>query len=101
MERAEAYNTLLDRVRRAGGYYMIEASNRPMIKTDSGKDILVAALFEGTDDSSPLKLITGSFHCWDVDDFVSTEDLERLCYRTESQNHYEGKSLGVLQVHKK
>ena len=77
-ERAEAYNKLLERVRKAGGYFAFDEKSRPLATTSDGETISVAALFEGTDDSSPLKVISSSFMCWDVDDYIMTADLERI-----------------------
>ena len=78
MERAGAYNKLLERVHKVGGYFAFDEKNRPLATTSDGETISVAALFEGTDDSSPLKLISSSFMCWDVDDYITTADLEHI-----------------------
>ena len=78
MERTEAYNKLLERVRKAGGYIAFDENTRPLATTADGETISAAALFEGTDDSSPLKLISSSFICWDVDDYITTADLEHF-----------------------
>lgn len=84
MERTEAYNKLLERVRKAGGYLAFNEKNRPLATTADGETISVAALFVGTDDSSPLKLISSSFVCWDVNDYITTADLKHICCRAES-----------------
>ena len=97
MERAEAYDKLLERVRKAGGYFAFDEKNRPLATTSDGETISVAALFEGTDDSSPLKLISSSFICWDVDDYITTVDLERMCFYVEVQLFFWG-FVGVLKM---
>lgn len=37
MERAEAYSKLLERVRKAGGYFAFDEKNRPLATTSDGK----------------------------------------------------------------
>ena len=75
MTKNEAYNALLERVQRAGGYIKFGEDERPVIKNEH---IIVAALFESADDSSPLKLIDSRFIAFDVDDYFDGYDIEFL-----------------------
>ena len=83
MTKNEAYNALLERVQRAGGYISFGAKERPVVVTSEGrrKHITVAALFESADESSPLKLINNRFIAWDVDDYLEAYDIEHLLNR--------------------
>lgn len=80
MTKDEAYNTLLERVQRAGGYIKFGVKERPVVVANEGrhKHIIVAALFESADECSPLKLISNSFITWDVDDYFEASDIECL-----------------------
>jgi hypothetical protein len=83
MTKHEAYNALLERVQRAGGYIKFGEKERPVVLTNEirRKHIIVAALFESANESSPLKLINSSFNTWDVDDYFETPDIEYLLHR--------------------
>lgn len=76
MTKNEAYNALLERVQRAGGYIKFGEDERPVIVKN--ERIIVAALFESADDSSPLKLINSRFSAFDVDDYFEGYDIEFL-----------------------
>lgn len=83
MTKKEAYNALLERVQRAGGYISFDTKERPVVVTNEGrrKRITVAAIFESADESSPLKLINNRFNTWDVDDYFEACDIECLLNR--------------------
>ena len=84
MTKNEAYNALLERVQRAGGYISFGANERPVVVAASEgrrKHVTVAALFESADESSPLKLINNRFNTWDVDDYLEAYDIEHLLNR--------------------
>lgn len=76
MTKNEVYNQLLEKVQQAGGYLKIE--KRPLLNTNDGKQIYAAAIFESTDDSSPLKVIDDKFNVWDIDDYITTNDISWL-----------------------
>lgn len=83
MTKNEAYNALLERVQREGGYVSFGAKERPVVVTNEGrrKHITVAAIFESADESSPLKLINSRFNAWDVDDYLPAYCIEHLLNR--------------------
>lgn len=84
MTKDEIYARLSERVQREGGYVAIPRKSRPMVKMiGSKKEVTVAAVFEGTDDSSPLKLVTSNFHACDVYDYCTAEDMEHILSRME------------------
>ena len=84
MTKGEAYNALLEKVQQAGGYIAFKAKKRPCIMlNDNGVYLhtIVAALFIGNDESSPLKLISTRSVAWDVDDYLGAEDIEHILSR--------------------
>ena len=80
MTKGEIYNQLLDKVQAEGGYLKIEENSRPAVVIEMNY-IMVAALFEMADNSSPLHLIDTNFHAWDVYDYLSVEDMEHILSR--------------------
>ena len=80
MTKGEAYSQLLDKVQAEGGYLKIEENSRPEVVIGMTY-IMVAALFEMTDNSSPLHLIDTNFHAWDVYDYLNTDDIELVLSR--------------------
>ena len=40
--------------------------------------VMVAAIFETADTTSPLRLIDTNFNVWDVYDYLDAEDMERI-----------------------
>ena len=81
MTKEEAYSQLLDKVQCEGGFARIKPIKRPRVllrgeKTD--RHVIVAAVFEMADESSPLRLVTNRFTAWDVDDYLNAEDIERI-----------------------
>lgn len=81
MKKLDLYNQMLEKVQKAGGYVAIPKKARPIVKTIDDVQVSVAAIFEGTDDSSPLKLITDKFIAYDVYDYLCTGELEHLLTR--------------------
>ena len=81
MTKNELYNQLLDKVQRAGGFVHIKPMKRPSVLLRGKKvdrHVIVAAIFETADDSSPLRLVTNRFAAYDVDDYLNAEDIERI-----------------------
>lgn len=76
MAKNEIYNQLLEKVQQAGGYVKFDV--RPLLITNDGKQISAAAIFESTDDSSPLKVINDKFNVLDIDDYNTTNDISWL-----------------------
>lgn len=81
------YVAVRELVQQAGGYILMEDQRRPTltiendnVETDGEptKDITIKSLFEGTDDSSPLKAIDINDECWDVDDYFNKDALEKI-----------------------
>ena len=84
MTKNEAYNALFEKVQQEGGYIAIKANKRlcVILNGDDGHRLAtVAALFIGNDESSPLKLISTRFVAWDIDDYLSAEDIEHILSR--------------------
>jgi len=84
MTKNEAYNALFEKVQREGGYAAIKANERPCVILNGDgvhRNTTVAALFIGNDESSPLKLISTRFVAWDIDDYLSAEDIEHILSR--------------------
>ena len=75
MKKDEIYNKLLEKVQREGGYSKISPVN---VKTIDGEELVVCAVFEGTDESSPLKLITNEFITYDIHDYLITYYINQL-----------------------
>jgi hypothetical protein len=84
MDKNKAYNKLLEMVQQAGGFVSFKPSERPCVLLNGDgtkRHVLAAAVFESADESSPLKLITTRFSSWDVDDYLSAEDIECIVSR--------------------
>ena len=80
MTKGEIYSQLLDKVQAEGGYLKIEENSRPAVVIEMNY-IMVAALFEMADNSSPLHLIDTNFHAWDVYDYLDAENIELILSR--------------------
>ena len=76
MAKDEMYNQLLEKVQQAGGY--VKFGLNPMLITNCGMAIYIAAIFEGCDDSSPLKVIDKDFNAFDLDDYFGENDISWL-----------------------
>lgn len=76
MTKDEIYNMLLGNVQHAGGY--VKFGFNPMLVTNDGRSIYVAAIFESRDDSSPLKVIDKDFNVFDLDDYFGEDDISWL-----------------------
>lgn len=84
MAKNEVYNALLEKVRQYGGYVTTNEDNTPIVAiVVNNKDVhlYARAIFESADDSSPLKLITTGYHCWDIYDYLNAEEIEHLLSR--------------------
>ena len=84
MTKNETYNALFEKVQREGGYIAIKPIKRPCVMLNGDgvhRHTTVAALFIGNDESSPLKLISTRFVAWDIDDYLSAEDIEHILSR--------------------
>lgn len=77
MTKDEIYNKLLDKVQAEGGYIKIEKKWRPVVAIEMIY-VVVAAIFEMADTSSPLRVIDTNFHVWDVYDYLDAEDMEHI-----------------------
>ena len=77
MTKDEIYNKLLDKVQAEGGYIKIEENSRPVVVIEM-IHVVVAAIFEMADTTSPLRLIDTNFHVWDVYDYLDAEDMEHI-----------------------
>lgn len=75
------YNVLLEKVQQSGGYVRTNEDNTPIVVNSKGVHLYAHAIFESADDSSPLKLITSGYHCWDIYDYFNAEDIEFLLSR--------------------
>lgn len=82
MTKDELYNCLLEKVQQAGGY--VKFGLNPMLLTNNGKTIYISAIFEGCDDSSPLKVIDKDFNAFDLDDYFGENDISWLITYVES-----------------
>ena len=79
MTKDEIYNQLLDKVQQAGGFVRIKLLKRPSVALKGTDErVIVAAIFETRDESSPLRLITNRFIAWDVYDYLDAEDMEHI-----------------------
>ena len=76
MAKNELYNQLLDKVRQAGGY--VKFGFHPMLITNDGRSIYIAAIFESCEDSSPLKVIDKDFDVFNLDDYFEENDISWL-----------------------
>ena len=77
MTKDEIYNKLLDKVQAEGGYIKIEKNWRPVVAIEMTY-VVVAAIFEMADTTSPLRVIDAGFGVWDVYDYLDAEDMERI-----------------------
>ena len=77
MEKDEIYNQLLDKVQAEGGYLKIEKNWLPAVGIEMIY-VMVAAIFETADTTSPLRLIDTNFNVWDVYDYLDAEDMEYI-----------------------
>ena len=83
-DKGDAYVTLLGRVQEAGGYIGIKKEKWPEININCNIDgwtdhlIKVIGIFEGRDDSSPLKIVDSEGEAWDVDDYLGKDDITEL-----------------------
>lgn len=77
MTKDEIYNKLLDKVQAEDGYIKIEKKWRPEVAIEMIY-VVVAAIFEMADTSSPLRLIDTNFNVWDVYDYLDAEDMEHI-----------------------
>ena len=81
MTKNEVYNALLEKVRQYGGYVTTNEDNIPIVEivvNNKCVHLYARAIFESADDSSPLKLITSGYQCWDVYDYLNAEEIEHL-----------------------
>lgn len=76
MTKNELYNQLLEKIQRAGGY--VKFGFHPVLITNDGRSIYIAAIFESCDDSSPLKVIDKDFNVFDLDDYFAENDISWL-----------------------
>lgn len=85
--KAACYSALRDLVFYKGGYLRLNEYRRPTFTItnpcvaedgEPSKEITIKSLFECRDDSSPLKAIDTNDECWDVDDYLSKENLQIL-----------------------
>ena len=60
-----------------GGYLKIEKNWRPAVGIEMIY-VMVAAIFETADTTSPLRLIDTNFNVWDVYDYLDAEDMEYI-----------------------
>ena len=77
MTKDEIYSKLLDKVQAEGGYIKIEKNWRPVVAIEM-IHVVVVAIFEMADTTSPLRLIDTNFNVWDVYDYLDAEDMERI-----------------------
>lgn len=77
MTKGEIYSKLLDKVQAEDGYLKIEENSRPVVAIEMIY-VVVAAIFEMADTSSPLRLIDTNFNVWDVYDYLDAEDMEHI-----------------------
>lgn len=79
MAKDKIYNQLLVKVQNEGGFLRIKPSKRPSVNLKgTDEHVIVAAIFETADDSSPLRLVTNRFNSWDVYDYLYAEDIAYL-----------------------
>lgn len=74
MTKDELYNKLLQQVQGEGGYIAFDKGNHPVVEANGGKYIDIAAVFEGADNTHPLRLveIVGDNCCsWNLYDYIS------------------------------
>ena len=76
MTKDELYNQLLEKVQQAGGY--VGFKQRPLLVSNYGDSMYIAAIFESCDDSSPLKVIDKDFIAFDLNDYFSENDISWL-----------------------
>ena len=77
MTKDEIYSKLLDKVQAEGGYLKIEKKWRPAVRIEMIY-VMVAAIFEMADTTSPLRLIDTNFNVWDVYDYLDAENMEHI-----------------------
>ena len=77
MTKDEIYSKLLDKVQAEGGYLKIKKKWRPVVRIEM-IHVVVAAIFEMADTTSPLRLIDTNFNVWDVYDYLDAEDMEHI-----------------------
>ena len=77
MTKDEIYSKLLDKVQAEGGYLKIEKKWRPVVRIEM-IHVVVVAIFEMADTTSPLRLIDTNFNVWDVYDYLDAEDMEHI-----------------------
>ena len=77
MTKDEIYSKLLDKVQAEGGYIKIEKKWRSVVRIEM-IHVVVVAIFEMADTTSPLRLIDTNFNVWDVYDYLDAEDMERI-----------------------
>ena len=77
MTKGEIYSKLRDKVQAEGGYIKIEKNWRPVVAIEMTY-VVVAAIFEMADTTSPLRVIDTNFHVWDVYDYLDAEDMEHI-----------------------
>ena len=83
-DKGDAYVALLERVQEAGGYIGIKREKWPEININCNLDgwqnheIKVIGIFEGKDDSSPLKMVDSEGEAWDIDDYLGKDDITEL-----------------------
>lgn len=82
MTKDELYNMLLGNVQQEGGY--VRLGFQPILVTNDGMSIYVAAIFESCDDSSPLKVIDKDFNVFDVDDYFGEYTISWLISLVET-----------------
>lgn len=76
MTKDELYNQLLDKVKQAGGY--VKFGFHPVLITNKGRSVYIAAIFESSYDSSPLKVIDKDFNAFDLVDYFGEDDISWL-----------------------
>ena len=77
MTKGEIYSKLLDKVQAEGGYIKIEENSRPVVVIEM-IHVVVVAIFEMADTTSPLRLIDTNFNVWDVYDYLDAENMEHI-----------------------
>ena len=76
MTKNELYNQFLGKVQQAGGY--VKFAFQPMLDTNDGRSIYIAAIFKSCDNSSPLKVIDKDFNVFDLDDYFDGDNISWL-----------------------
>lgn len=75
MTKYDLYSKLTDKVQHEGGYISFPGLN---VKTVEKEELTVCAIFEGTDESSPLRFVTDKFIAYDVYDYLSAKEIKNL-----------------------